>query len=210
MYNRKQALQGVVALAIGLAAGTALAESIVANGGFEQGDEGWQFVIPADAEGKGCKWEVVNDNPHSGAKCAMMESEEPARYALCTKGLRAEPGERYRLRVWVRAAAAATAAEKTPGVCARVTYSGAADANMGPLHAHIGLNNKVFLVDKIGTVASGKLPTEWKQLEAVVEVPAEARGFVFALFSLRAKGKIYWDDLDVEKMEKDTPLTATE
>jgi hypothetical protein len=58
-----------------------------------------------------------------------------------------------------------------------------------------------------GDPVTEHIPTEWTQIEAVVEIPQGVDGMGPSLFDWWGKGTIYADDFSVEKVDASTPAT---
>ncbi len=189
--------------------------NLIQNPGFESGNTGWGLFVPAESKEKGCRFSVANAGAHSGQACAEMSSEQFARFALSPNGvIQIQPGERYRLVAWVKGEAGAQADGKTPGVVLRlILRKGNTDAAGNPA-IYVGLNSKVAVVwlpqapdlRKIST----SIPSEWTKVEAVFEVPKIESGIDnmgLGVFGLETKGKVYLDDVELEKVDAQTPLS---
>lgn len=87
-------------LTLGMLSSVSLAQdNLVANGGFENGFEGWLTdVIVGPVEFLECK-EVV----HSGETSLLMEIGDDGRGIARSPAFEVEPGEQYRVSVWATA-----------------------------------------------------------------------------------------------------------
>jgi hypothetical protein len=182
-----------------------LADSLTPNGGFEDGSTGWTLFVPDEAKDKNCLFDVLSDAPHSGTNCMRLKSDDFARFCVGAGFIPAQPGEHYRVSVWVRADPAAQVLPKTPGFVVRIFLrQGNADAPGG--HLFIGPGNRVARNNPAAPV-SKSLPTTWTKIEAVIEIPPGVDSIGPALFSWRTKGAIYADDFSLEKVDASTPVT---
>jgi hypothetical protein len=178
--------------------------SLIPNGGFETGTTGWGIFIPDESKDKNCRFDVVADSPHSGTSCLRFQSDDFARFCVGTDFIPVQPGDRYRITVWVRAGADAAVLPKTPGFVIRLFLrAGGTDAPGG--HMFIAPGGIVTR----NTPASGdsKLPTDWTQMQAVVEIPAGVDSVGPGLFTWWTKGSVFADDFSIEKVDASTPLT---
>ncbi len=181
------------------------ADSLISNGGFEDGTTGWGLFVPDEAKDKNCRFDVVTDAPHSGVNCVRLQSDDFARFSIGTTFIPVQPGEHYHVSVWVRADPAAHVLLKTPGFAIRLFLrQGNADADGG--HLFIGPGNRVAR-NTPADPASKSLPTTWTQIEAVVEIPPGVDAIGPGLFCWRTKGAIYADDFSIEKVDASTPIT---
>jgi len=191
------------------AAPFAFADNILPNPGFESGQEGWATFVPPAHEGAKVLWIVANEDPHSGAACAMMKSDEPVRWALNSKrGVKVLPGEKYRVQAWVKYAKDVKIEQGHPGAYIRVTLievTGQSTAD--PLgHIHIGLAG-VARNASVGKLFMPQLPSGWQKIDAVIEIPANTGTVGIALFSQGVTGAISWDDVSFELVDAKTPLS---
>lgn len=206
-----------VALAIFAGAGiqsAAAGENLIKNPSFESGNEAWSLFVPEAEKTKGCSFSVESTGAHSGMFCAVMNSDDFARYSLTSNGaIKIVPGERYRITAWIGADVAAKAADKTPGVVIRfILRKGNVDATDSPA-VFVGLNSKVALAYlkkpyDLGNLAA-PLPNQWTKVEAVFEIPTVEGGLDtmgLGIFGQNTSGKIYVDDVVLEKVDASTPL----
>ncbi|MCE0496841.1 MAG: heparinase II/III family protein [Methylacidiphilales bacterium] len=183
----------------------AAADSLVPNGGFEDGITGWGIFIPAESQDKNCRFDVVSTDPHSGVNCVRLQSDDYARFSIGCSLIPVQPGEHYHVSVWVRADPAAQVSPKTPGFVIRLFLGqGNADAEGG--HFFIGPGNRVARNTPADPV-SAAFPTTWTQIQAVVEIPPGVDSMGPGLFAWRTKGAIYADDFSIEKVDASTAVT---
>jgi hypothetical protein len=181
------------------------AEPLLSNGGFENGIVGWGLFVPEESQDKNCRFDVVSDAPHSGLNCVRLQSDDFARFSVGTTFVPVQPGECYRISVWIRADPDAQVRLKTPGFVIRLFLrQGNADAEGG--HMFIGPGNRVARNTPADPVAK-TLPTTWTQIEAVVKIPPGVDAIGPALFSWWTKGAIYADDFSIEKVDPATAVT---
>lgn len=172
--------------------------------GFEPADEPPGLFIPVDSQDKKCTFDVVSDNPHSGSFCARMNCDDYARFAIFPKRKVALSGAgRYRISVWVRAGQNFAIQDGMPGFFIRLNMP------LSPPSItlfHILLDGRVCK-DSIPHIQGPSLPTTWTQMGAVLEISANISALPTDLFVAGAKGDVFVDDLSIEKVPDDTPLT---
>ncbi len=188
-----------------LASSAPVENSLIPNGGFEEGVGQWKIYIPEEAREKNCQFEVTPESLHSGANGARLQADDFARFSIGFGLIPVQAGERYRVSVWVRGESNAHVRLKSPGFVVRLSLrQGEADADGG--HLFIGLGNRVTRNLPADPLAPS-LPTEWTQVEAVVEIPSGVDAVGPALFSWGTKGGISVDDFSLEKVDATTPPT---
>lgn len=147
----------------------ARADDLVSNGGFENGTAGWSLFVPDESNDKNCRFDVVNDAPHSGASCLRLQSDDFARYSVGTSLVPVTPGDHYKVSVWIKAGPDAHVRLKAPGFAVRLFLAqNNTDAAGG--HLFIAPGNRVTRNTPADPVAD-ELPTAWTQIEAVIEIP---------------------------------------
>lgn len=190
----------------------------IPNGDFENGKGQWGLFVPPGMEDKVCTWKLSIENPHSGGTCGELRSEVTARYSLYSKHLiPVAAEERYRVVAWIRADANAAAQKSGPGIVIRlVLKNGKKDVKDSPA-IFIGINGNASLEAMKRTLKfpglTAPMPQEWTKIEAVVEIPKIEGGLDsmdFSIFGQFIQGTFYVDDISVEKVEADTPLTPME
>ena len=194
----------IAVVAFGVACVPLRAQTEVYHLGFEPEDEPAGVFIPNDSQDKKCTFEVVSNSPHSGGFCARMACDDFARFAIFPKREVPLSGAgRYRISVWTRAGEGFEIKDGLPGFFIRL--------NM-PLSPptitlfHILPDGRVCK-DSIPYIKGPTLPTTWTQIGAVVEIPANISTLTTNLFVAGAKGEVFVDDLSIEKVADDTPLT---
>ncbi|WP_198529893.1 heparinase II/III family protein [Geminisphaera colitermitum] len=182
------------------------------NTGFEQGTENWASFVPDEAKDAETSFTVVSENPHSGSRVAKLTSTKFARHGCTPAGsqatLKVTPGERYRITAWVRADADAKPQDNTPGVLVRLALQGPDKKDAPGGHYYAGLNN--WIARDRQPPASKLLPTEWSKIESVFQIPDDAAYMSLTLFAWRVQGSVYFDDVSLEKVSGDTPITPLE
>lgn len=185
------------------------AQPLLIDGGFEQGGEEWTILVPQESASAEPTLSVVTTPCHSGAHAARLNSSEQARYGLHVRGpermIPVIPGQRYRVSGWFRADPGLVVGQGTPGLLVRLTLRDAAKADADGGHLFIGLDD--WVGRDLEPPANTRLPTEWTKIEAVVEIPEGVAWMIPTFFVWRAAGAIYFDDLAVEAVPADTPLT---
>ena len=189
------------------------AQSLVPNGGFESGISGWSIFVPDESSGKNCKFDVVSTEPHSGTNCVRLQSDDFARYAIgAGSSFPVQPGEHYRVSIWIRADAAALIRPKTSGMppaagpVIRILLRGAGSDTAGG-HLFIGMGNTV--ARDTPSEWSAPLPKDWTKIEAVVEIPPGADTAFPSLFCWWTSGTLYADDFEIEKVAALTASAST-
>jgi hypothetical protein len=179
------------------------------NPSFEDGKTGWHFGPATGSESANCRFSVVTDSPHTGKACALIQADDFARCSLEQGTFPVTPGDRYRVSIWVRAAADALAQPGTPGVVIRLTLrTGSADAPGG--HLFVQLDN-VVTQGLTPLSRDAPLPTDWTEMTGVVEIPPGADHCDPGIYLWLAKGSVYFDDYSIEKVDPSvapTPVTA--
>lgn len=180
------------------------ADSLLPDGGFENGIAGWKAFIPEESKDKNCRFEIISDSPHSGTNCVRLQSDDFARFSIGTGLLPVQAGERYRVSVWIKADAGAQVRANATGFVIRLGLrQGDADAEGG--HLFISSGNRV--TRSIPADPASALPKQWTQLEAVIEIPPGVDAMGPSLFSWWTSGTIVADDFSIEKVDATTPLT---
>ncbi|MBI2300843.1 MAG: hypothetical protein HYU66_18190 [Armatimonadetes bacterium] len=150
----------------------------VANGGFEDGPDGWN--VPGNGA-------VVEDLAHAGRRCARLTVGDPARDSVyITRQIPVAGGSRYRARTWVR----------TQGVTAR-------EGRM----SSVGAGLIVEWADKAGKwLAPGDYACDlfgdhgWTQRESTVLRAPDDAGYAVIFLAVRAVGTAWFDDLELERV----------
>jgi hypothetical protein len=187
--------------------GNSRAENAIPNGGFELGTAGWSAFVPDESKAKNCRFDVVHDNPHGGASCAVLASDDFARHAVGVKPIPVQPGEHYRVSAWVRADSKAVVKPGGAGFVLRLTLHGSDSASSTNLNLVLG--NRINLSHT--PPPSDPLPSVWTKTEAIIAVPAAISSIGVDLFVHYAKGAIYVDDVSFEKVDSSvaaTPLSG--
>jgi len=193
-------------LALGL---TANAGNVVSNPGFEDGKEKWGLFVPKDGEGMIDGFQISNEAPHSGVSSALMKLTGPGRCALNANLIPVQPGERYRLTAWVKFSGNSVLTQGMPGAFIRATLMESAGKDIADprRHMHIGLSGKMARVDNVAKLAVSELPKQWTKIEGVIEIPAGTTIMGPALFVQGVTGDVSWDDVSVEAVPANTPLS---
>lgn len=181
----------------------------VLNPGFEEGLGVSYLFVGGDSKDKNCRMAISTQTAHSGTQSGLLQADDFARCSIGPKSLYpVAPGDRYRVGVWVKAGPDFQMQPGTPGVVMRVTLmTGNPPQPFGDGCLFIYLNNTISQgnapVQVTGTVSG-----EWRHIEAVVEVPAGADSLAPVLFFWKAKGALYVDDFELQKVDPTTPLSA--
>ena len=192
-----------------------LAENLVSNAGFEQEFEGWKVFLPGNAEYEPLVCEIVSSNPHEGASAVVMNSTVPLRWALTMKDpISVEPGDKFRIEAWVRVDPNATIEPKLPGLYASYWFADSAWEQIGKEDpsspgTFFGLWDGMARWDDLKNLAPDKLPGKWTKISAVVQAPPDAKLLKFSINVWGITGKVYWDDISVERVDAFTLVTKT-
>lgn len=182
-------------------------QSILLNGGFEEGDFGWDAFGQREGAETSTSFSVVDDRPRSGTGTARLWSDAIARHGFEASRFPVEAGEKYRISAWVRADDSTKLDRGAPGPVVRLTLLGSdgrSDAPGG--HYFLGLNRWTGR-NQVPPAIIGELPKEWTQMEAVVEIPPDTGYVVPHFFSWNAKGALFFDDITITKEADDTLAT---
>jgi hypothetical protein len=180
------------------------ADTLVPNGGFEEGTTGWTIFVPEESKDKNCRFDVAGDAPHSGSSAARFQSDDFARFGIGAPVIPVQAGERYRVSVWVRIDPAAQVRPKAPGFAIRLNLrQGDSDAPGG--HLFIVPGNRVSR--DIPADPGADLTKDWTHVEAVVEIPGGVDAIGPSLFSWWTSGTLYADDFTIEKVDAATAVT---
>ena len=150
--------------------------TLLTNGDFERGLEGWSTFVPAEFNKDGCQAETVNQNAHGGEVCARLTSQDFVRFGLSEKMILVTPKDRYRVIVWMHADDSTQVQSGQPGFVVRLALTkDGKDLPSG--HFIIDLNNAVTRGKRRSRVPANRdrLPTAWTKVEAVVEIPRKRR-----------------------------------
>jgi hypothetical protein len=178
--------------------------SLVSNGSFEEGLANWSPFVPAESHDKNCRFTISQDSPHTGTSCGLMQADGFARFGLGAPAFPIQPGERYRISVWVRGGTDLQFQPGTAGILIRLTLAQNNKESPGG-NLFLALNGE--LTREGPSTDPARIPTPWTQMEAVVEAPADADSMGPVLFFWYAKGSLYIDDFTIEKVDASVPLT---
>jgi len=165
------------------------------------------FTAP-ESQTANCRLAMVTDTFHSGTQSALVQADDFARCGIGpNKTFPVVAGDCYRIGVWVKGGPDFQMQPNSPGAVVRLNLSAGTPA-MGNGFFFIYLNNAV---SQAGPTApsplqiSSAVPTEWTHIEAVVKVLPGVDSVQPWLFFWKAKGSLYVDDIDFEKVD---PATA--
>lgn len=205
MFSITRSLPLLVTLA---AVTLAHANNFVENPGFEAGQKGW--LVPTTQEYANHPWDIAEEDPHSGGACASLTSEEPGRYAIGAEQThKVLQGERYRIEAWVKFSKDARLEGDFPVAYIRATLTEASRLDISdPLgHIHVGLLGGVARSPSVGKLGVPELPSGWRKIEAVIEIPPDAAFLQLNLFVHGVVGTVFWDDVSFESVDAGTPLS---
>ncbi len=186
-----------------LAISCGYSQELVQDPGFESGASKWkELYIPAESSDKGCTFTLSETEAHSGQLCAVFEATAPgARFALTPKNMpvAVKPG-RYKLSAWVRAEENFKIDPGQSGMLIRISFYNGEDKN--PVHAiSVDWRGRVIEGSKsLGALSNSTMPKEWTQMSAEIEVPSDVDKLSLDVFYWRASGRLYVDDVSLEKI----------
>jgi len=186
------------------------ADNLIKNPGFETELENWKLVVPPEHEGAQVDLAVTKEDPHSGMASASLKVEEPVRCSVgSTVYVKTSPDERYRVRGWIKFSKDAQLAGDFPVAYIRETlFERMGAPPPGPLgNIHIGLTGDVARQPSIPKLGIPQLPSGWQKIEAVIEIPPDCFLMCLALTVHGVVGTVYWDDVSVELVPVETPLS---
>ena len=186
------------------------ADNLIANAGFESGEEEWVLFIPPEHEGAPVEWKIGTDESQSGAASASVQAGEPVRFALSSKKVfSVTPGEKYRIRAWIKFSNDAEILGNLPVAYIRATLSEASKLDITDAlgHFHIGLTGDVARNPAVQKLAVPQVPKGWRKIEAVIEIPDDVALMGLNLFTHGVTGTAYWDDVSVELVPPETRLS---
>ena len=207
---------GALALALtvfaSVCAGTASAQNLLSNPGFEADKAKWGLFVPGESQAQNCRFAISPKDAHSGAACAEVSSDQFARFSLTSNSpIAIKSGERYRVVAWVKAGPGAEVNEGTSGVVLRLMLRNGNSDAAGSAAIFVGLNGKVTVKPREDMKAIGAaIPKEWTKTEAVFEIPAIKEGvdsMGLGVFGWATKGTFFVDDVSVEKVSETTALS---
>ena len=178
-----------------------------ANPGFENGaEEGWSMWVPSDSKEVNCHRALSKENPHSGAACLKLTADQFSRFSVSPKQtFSVQSGERYRISFWIRGMAEIAA--NNPGFIARITLSPTSPGigGNGTDLYNLSLDGKLK-VNGVPSYTSG-IPSLWTRVSSVIGIPDGVNKMSLGLFMVQAKGDVFLDDVSVEKVDSNTPLS---
>jgi len=186
------------------------AENLIANPGFEFGEEKWALFIPPEHVGVPVELTIVSDESQSGAASVSVHAGEPIRFAIgAKKSLSVARGERYRIRAWIKFSKDAEITGEGPVAYVRAKLAESSNLDIADAlgHIHIGLTGDVARNPSVQKLAVPELPTGWRKIEAVIEIPDTAVLMGINLFLDGVTGTVFWDDISVELVSPRTPLS---
>ena len=180
--------------------------SLITNGDFEAGTDSWKKYIPPEFAALTCDFSTSQDNPHSGMKCAELTMSDVGRFCLGNLPIPVEPGDRYRVTVWIRATADSQPPPNSPGFSFRLIFRKTVnDNNLKWPGSFLQINPDSVVSFGNTQVLAKSIPTDWTKMEAVIEIPP---GIFFACpdLILIYKGPLFVDDVTFVKVDPSTPL----
>lgn len=178
--------------------GTARAQNLIVNGGFENKDASWRSFIPADSASHNLEFTVIEQGVRSGRGAARLDSPDTvSRFGIGNRTwLDVTAGERYRLSVWYRAEPGAILAAWGPGLVLRATFFGA-DKKAAAENLHVGPGGAVSSSPG-REIREPRLAEEWTRVSAVIEIPAGVAHMQLNVFLWGMQGALLLDDVMLE------------
>ncbi len=194
-------------------------ENLLVNAGLEQDDDSWKLFVPAESEGKGCEFTISTESPHSGNSCGKLSSDDFARFSagdMGFQGVAPHPGDRCRLTFWIRSSEDAES-RGTPALVVRMQMLDIdGQALPGAPALFIGTDGATSVQKQEGGVNFSEfkdpLPGKWKKVVSVFDVPDEMEQGKLSspqFFAYYTKGAIYLDDVSLERVGNDVPLSPS-
>jgi sialidase-1 len=189
----------------------------------------WKIYVPPSQRDKGCSLEIVSDSGREGGACLKASSDDYATYLIYHPPGEVEPGRRYRVWAWYRGTADTLTSSSGPVVrlAFRSTSPNFSETPFGYLF--------VSAAGRVGAVTEPSNPAEeseieswfriskaispilredlaltddWHKIEAVIEAPKDGNFVEIAMVSNRVYGTIFWDDIGMEEVSGDTPISS--
>ena len=182
-------------------------EALTTNTGFEDHLTGWKTAVSNDSKDKNCSAAISSDHPHQGFYCMRLETGDYGRVSVSANLQPVQPKDRYRVTAWMRAETGVPVREGEPGFLIRVTlFQNGKDAPSG--HILIDAESRVYRGNSPRGAGRNDLPSAWKKIEAVIEIPEDATHASLNAFNWNAKGAVFVDDIMAVKVPPQTPLTG--
>lgn len=183
---------------------SALAQKILLDGSFEQGNtSGWSLFVPDSKGQKIANLGIENKDAHSGSFAAAVDCMEPQRLALISKPFPLQGGEQVRFSAWVKADEQAELEAGKPGPVLRLLFYTDDNARTPNTdHARMIGTNHVLRRGPSAYSRAGRdlLPKKWTKLEMLVDVPEGTKSATANAFTLGVTGRVLWDDIRVETL----------
>ena len=184
----------------------ASAQNLVANPGFEAGESDWSIFVPPESKLEDCTFTIKDVSARAGRSAARLAAASPMRFAIGTRNSYAVlPSERYRIAAWYRVEPGSTVNVGTPGFLLRANFYTDLNQPAGN-NLHLGPGG---LSKRTGReIGITSLPEKWTRLEAVIEIPEDVTRLGINCFAWILQGAVWVDDVLVERVNDNTPLTA--
>ncbi len=180
------------------------AGSLVTNGGFEKGAEGWSLFTPASAQNAAPELTIITGGARSGKNFLRLTSASSARFAAAHGPFAVTGGARYRLTVWVKAA---SDVDPSGGPLVRVIFREASPSAV-ETSVYLDVESRVSVGVPPSLPRSATLSSDWKKIDAVIEAPAGAATASPSLFAWGTRGSLDFDDFIMESVPSSTPLSV--
>lgn len=183
------------------------AQDIVIQSSFESGEQPWVRFVPAESAKDRCAFSISGSAAHSRKLGAILSAGKIVRFAIHPQAspLSVTTGERYRVSLWVKAGEDFVVENDAPGLVVRVSLFKKAPTEIPSGHLYMSL--KGIAIGAPTPLNGPTFQNSWVKLEAVFEIPAEARELIPFVFLWKGRGRIFVDDFILEKVDPSTPVS---
>lgn len=186
-------------------------QNLLLNPGLEEGLKGWSAAVPGESRDDSLA-SISTENPHSGVNSVKLSIPQSIRYNITPSRLddaySQQPGDRFRIRAWVRAGSDFVQDPTTPGFYVRITMLNGLKADIPNGLLFFGLDGRAS--HKLSALDITTVPKTWTEITGVFEVPADAAAVYLNFFVNNGTGSIFIDDASIEKVPASTPLSPLE
>ena len=195
-------------LAFGIALSCVHGGSLLQNGDFKKGTNGWYLFIPPASEAANCSLEP-EPNGHDVSAGMRLTSDSWARYALSsTQRISVQDTARYKISAWIKAGEDLQIKDNTPGIVIRVLCRNADGKDMKAGHYFLGFNGQAELSSGAPSqIVTEEIPTEWTRIHGIIEFPEGTDSIDVQLTSFETKGSLFWSDVAFEEVSDTEVLT---
>lgn len=185
-------------IVLAASAASLFAENILENPCFDQGPSRWILFIPDTSKDHGNTFTVSPTAGEGGGPAAMLSSPVMSRCGIAQKNIPIQGWTRYRVTYWFKAD---KDVQYKVGPMLRLNFR--ASDHEGDTDYYVGLGGKLYL-DSKEFKRPNWLPETWEKVEAIVESPINAKHLSLCFFSWSVKGTVYFDNLSIEPLPKET------